>query len=160
MKIKAIPLLIILSITKAIFSYMLIKYSVENPDNLILTLAQFGSIIGIFLTLLYFILLSYLSYIIATLIASDFEIEFTYFLNKWYKIGLLPMILCSLYLIIDFQNISKNIEFISIVNTITELFFFLYGTYIIYKKIKINIIFSVFSAFLPLIIFNLFKYVI
>jgi hypothetical protein len=160
MKINPILLLIIVAILKSIFNYLLIKHSIENPNHLILSLAQFGAIIGVFLTLLYFILLSYLTYTISTLISMDFDTSFLKILNKWYLVGLTPMIICTLYFIFNHKELSENTEFIFIINTSSEIFFFIYGAYILYREIKLNIFYSLISIFSPIILFNLFKYVI
>ena len=90
----------------------------------------------------------------------DFDTSFLKILNKWYLVGLTPMIICTLYFIFNHKELSENTEFIFIINTSSEIFFFIYGAYILYREIKLNIFYSLISIFSPIILFNLFKYVI
>lgn len=157
-------ILISISILKSVIGYNLIRANIGDVNNLILSIVQFGLTLGIIGTMLYFFLLSYLTYGITTLWSGNFDISFNSFISAWFNVGFLPMLIVSLLqlLLFDFffysvSDVSENIIFI---NTLTEIFFFLFGIFTIKNKFKTNYFIASTSIILPILLFQLLKTII
>lgn len=154
-------ILVSISVLKSFIGYKLITANIEDINNLILSITQFGLILGIIGTIIYFILLAYLTYGITTLWTGNFEITFSSFISQWFNAGFLPMLLLSVvqltlfdFFFLDFSEIPENIIYI---NTIAEIFFFVFGIFAIKKQFKTNYLVASISIVTPILIFQLFK---